>query len=227
MNLLGDQTRGIKTLTFDCYGTLIDWYQGLCRCFDDVFGGALRARHEELVAAYVASEAELEKGPYRSYREVLRLALAEVARQFDVPLPAVRAGALAESLPGWAPFPDTRDALSALAGRFRLGVMSNIDRDLFALTRERLGIEFDFVITAEDVGSYKPAYGHFQRLLEVHGPAERVLHVGQSLFHDGEPARQLGIAYVWINRYKDTPAGHATPLAEFGDLKSFAAAVLA
>lgn len=220
-----DVFKRTTTITFDCYGTLIDWSAGLWSAsggFAAIFGTVVAQRKKEWFDAYVRAEAEVESGPYRSYREILAVVTERLARQFDLPLPAGREAKLAEMLPGWAPFLDTNDALARLKQRFRLGVLSNIDKDLFAGTAKQLGVAFDFVVTAEDVRSYKPAYGHFQRLNDAHGGIETALHVASSLYHDGAPANELGLAFVWINRYKERNHTGLRPLAEFPDLRSFA-----
>ncbi len=213
-----------KTLTFDCYGTLIDWSAGLTRSLSAIFGPQVAKRGQEWFDAYVRAEAEAESGPYRSYRDILALVTERLARQFNLSLPAEAKCKLAELLPGWAPFSDTNDALARLKKRFRLGVLSNIDKDLFEGTAKLLGTRFDFVVTAQDVGSYKPAHGHFERLRDSHGELDRALHVAQSLYHDGAPAADLGLAFVWINRYKEANRTDVRPLAEFTDLGSFAEA---
>ena len=214
--------RRTKTITFDCYGTLIDWAGGLEQSFHQIFGDALVGRKPELFEAYVKTEAALEARAYRSYREVLATAVEGVSKHFSIDLPAGRAGLLADTLPQWRPFADTNEALVRLKERFRLGVLSNIDRDLFAGTARHFDVEFDFVVTAEDVRSYKPGHLHFLRLLESHAERDSVLHVAQSLFHDGRPAGALGIAYVWINRYNEANKTTVRPLAEYPDLKSLA-----
>jgi len=217
-----DVLRRTNTITFDCYGTLIDWSAGLWQSFAAIFGPVVAERKQEWFEAYVRVEAEVESGPYRSYREILAVVTERLAREFDLPLPAGREAKLAEMLPGWAPFPDTNAALTRLKKRFRLGVLSNVDKDLFAGTAKQFDVEFDFVVTAEDVRSYKPAHGHFQRLIDSHGDIETALHVAQSLYHDGAPANKLGLAFVWINRYKELNNTGVRPLAEFPDLRSFA-----
>jgi 2-haloacid dehalogenase len=222
MTSIQDVLRRTKTITFDCYGTLIDWSAGLSRSFREIFGPAVAGHEREWFEAYVRIEAEVESGPYRPYREILAVVTKRLARQFDLPLPTDRDAKLAEVLPHWAPFPDTNEALTRLKQRFRLGVLSNIDKDLFAGTAKQFGVAFDFVVTAEDVGSYKPAHGHFQRLIDAYGGMDTALHVAQSLYHDGAPANELGLAFVWINRYKERNHTSVRPLAEFPDLRSFA-----
>lgn len=222
MASINDVFQRTQTITFDCYGTLIDWSAGLWRSFAAIFGPVVVEHKQEWFDAYVRAEAEVESGPYRTYREILAEVTERLARQFDLPLPPGQERRLAEMLPDWAPFPDTKDALARLKQRFRLGVLSNIDRDLFDGTAKQLGVAFDFVVTAQDVRSYKPALGHFQRLNHAHGGIETALHVAQSLYHDGAPANELAFAFVWINRYKERNHTSVRPLAEFPDLRSFA-----
>ena len=222
MSSLAEVLRNADTLTFDCYGTLVDWRTGLTRSLRGLFGSPADGRMDELFAAYLETEAEVEAEPYRSYPEVLRQVAGRLAERFSFQLPAERADDLARSLPDWPLFADTNEALVSLKQRFRLGILSNIDRDLFAQTARRLDVAFDFVVTAEDVRSYKPGHAHFERLLSEHAEPERVVHVAQSLFHDGVPTGELGIAYVWINRYNDVNTARVQPLGEYADLKSFA-----
>ena len=207
----------VKALSFDCYGTLIDWETGIL--------GALRpmlSRHDvacdddRLLGLYAAAESALEAGPYRPYREVLREATQRMAAELAFEPTAGELELLADSLPGWPPFPDTIEALRTLKARFRLAIASNIDDDLFAATERRLGVKFDLVTTAQQVRSYKPAPAHLLRTLEKLGigreakPAELV-HVAQSLFHDIGPAKALGITTVWVNRRCGRTGSGATP----------------
>ncbi|MGD2109270.1 MAG: HAD-IA family hydrolase [Phycisphaerae bacterium] len=212
----------VKTITFDCYGTLIDWRKGLTEVFAELFGTELGARSDEVFRTYVSAEAAIESGPYRSYREVLSAVTERVAEKLGFDLAPERAGLLAERLPDWTPFPDTNEALSRLKERYQLGVLSNIDRDLFAGTARCFDVAFDFVVTAEDVGAYKPAHDHFERLVASHAPTSSLLHVAQSLFHDGIPTMELGLAFVWINRYGESNPTRVEPVATVPDLKSLA-----
>jgi 2-haloalkanoic acid dehalogenase type II len=216
----------VGTITFDCYGTLIDWRAGLQSSLAELFELAFCDLPDGLFDAYVQTEAEVEGGAYQSYRRVLTATAERLAKRFNFDLPPGLAELLAETLPHWAPFADTNEALVRLKRRYRLGVLSNIDRDLFAGTALQFDVEFDFVVTAEDVQSYKPGQAHFQWLLSRHIEHDRVLHVAQSLFHDGVPAQGLGIAFVWINRYKEVNTTAVRPLAEFADLKSLADATV-
>lgn len=214
--------RGAEVLTFDCYGTLIDWALGLSNSFRAVFGEWADVHRAELFPIYVEIEASFERAPYRSYREVVTRTLVQLAGKFGRSLSAEQHDALARLLPSWVPFADTNDALRRLQRRYRLGVLSNIDRDLFAGTAKHFGVSFDFLVCAEDVRSYKPGLAHFHELSRREGGLGRVIHVAQSLFHDGVPAKQLDLAFVWINRYNETNATDVTPLAEFLDLRSLA-----
>lgn len=223
--MLAEQIHGKSLLTFDCYGTLIDWAGGLTQSFRAAFGDIVDSRREEFFSTYVQIEAGFESPPYRSYRDVITLTLEELARRMKLPLRDSDRDALARSLPTWTPFADTNAALKRLKKRFRLGVLSNIDRDLFTATARHFDVEFDFLICAQDVRSYKPALGHFRKLAEQEGGLNHVLHVAQSLFHDGAPAKQLGLAFTWINRYNESNTTGVIPLAEFADLRSLADAM--
>ena len=214
----------VETITFDCYGTLIDWHGGLIATFREMFGDAVENRVEELCDLYRRIEADVQAERFRSYREVLHEVTIRLARRCDLDLPPDRAGLLAQRLPTWKPFADTNAGLVQLQRKYRLGVLSNIDRDLFAGTVRHFDTRFDFLVSAEDVRAYKPDHAHFVRMLSEYGPREKVLHVAQSLFHDGFPAKELGIAYVWINRYRDGNTTSVIPLAEYADLQSLAEA---
>lgn len=222
MSSIEEVLRRTQTITFDCYGTLIDWRAGLSRSCAELFGPSVADRTDELFNAYVQIEAEVEAQPYQSYRQVLSTVARRLALRFGFELPLERTDLFAEMLPEWLPFKDTNQALLRLKKQYRLGVLSNIDRDLFDGTARHFDAAFDFVITAEDVRAYKPAHPHFERLLTAHSKSDEVLHVAQSLFHDGLPAGRLGIAYVWINRYNDANETTVRPLATYPDLARFA-----
>ena len=226
MGSIKEALRHTRTITFDCYGTLIDWRTGLNRSLGELFGPAATDRTDELFEFYVQIEAEVEAQAYQPYRQVLATTAVRLARRLCLDLPSKRAALLAELLPHWPPFADTDEALAHLkSAGYKIGVLSNVDRDLFAGTARQFDVSFDFVITAEDVQAYKPAHAHFEQLLAAHAKRDHVLHAAQSLFHDGVPADKLGIAYVWINRYKDLIETGVNPLAQYPDLVSFAQAV--
>ncbi|MBI4717474.1 MAG: HAD-IA family hydrolase [Planctomycetes bacterium] len=214
--------RRTRTITFDCYGTLIDWASGLQAGLGEIFGSASPRRLSDLYRAYVETEAEIEAQPYQPYRSVLAAVAERLAKRFKLELPPGRAAKLATSLRTWRPFVDTNEALLRMKRKFRLGVLSNIDRDLFEHTMLHFAAPFDFVVTAQDVRSYKPAPGHFERALSKHAERGTLLHVAQSLYHDGAPATALGIPFVWINRYSEPNKTKVVPLAELPDLRSLA-----
>jgi 2-haloacid dehalogenase len=204
-----------RVLTFDCYGTLIDWETGLLAAMRPILArhGAA-ADDERLLALYGEAEAALERGPYRPYREVLAAALAEVARGLGAAVSPGEVAAFADSVGDWPAFADTPGALAALARRFRLAIVSNIDDDLFARSQPRLGVAFDWIVTAQQVKRYKPAPDHFRvALARIGHPPAEVVHVAQSLFHDHVPAKALGLETVWVNRRHGKAGAGATPPA--------------
>lgn len=202
-------------LTFDCYGTLIDWETGILNALRPILADhGVSASDVEILREYAALEAELEAGPYRPYRDVLHGVVARMGAGFGFTATETEREALPASIGDWPPFPDTVEALRYLQSRYQLVILSNIDDALFAATRSRLGIDFHAVITAEQVGSYKPNPAHFWRMLErLDASPEQVLHVAQSLYHDHAPARALGLSSVWVNRPSRLPGtGLALPV---------------
>ena len=174
------------------------------------------------------------QGEYLRYREVLARALRGVCGTYGIEPTDHEAARFSESVGDWPAFEDAGPALARLAQRFRLGVITNCDDDLFARSNERLGVSFDWIVTAQQVGSYKPSPRNFELAFATIGlPRERILHVAQSLFHDHVPARRLGMSSAWIDRRHDRPGSGATPPAAvvpdltFPDLASFADAALA
>ena len=209
-------------VTFDCYGTLIDWDGGISGAFAKAVaetGGRLDPH--QIFDAYEKIEAQVEAERYRSYRAVLTESTRRVARQLGWALPEARAGFLAESLPFWIPFPDTNAALERLfrAG-YQLGILSNVDDDLLAGTRKHFTVPFDLIVTAQQVGSYKPADGHFVVARDRIG-GRRWVHAAQSHFHDVTPARRLGVPSAWINR-KRLVRGEPRPDRELHTLTELA-----
>jgi 2-haloacid dehalogenase len=221
-------------LTFDCYGTLIDWERGILAALHEVLlKRGITPADDQLLEAFARFEAAAEAGPYLQYRAVLARALLGVAGELGVEPTPDEVKGFSESVGDWPAFPDSVDALARLATRFRLGVITNCDTDLFARSNERLGIRFDWVITAEQLGSYKPNPRNFElALAQIGGPRSRHLHVAQSLFHDHVPAQAAGLRTAWIDRRHDRPGFGATPPAEatpdftFPDMASFAAAAI-
>ncbi len=200
-------------LTFDCYGTLIDWESGIVAAIKPILEAhGLKPTREAILAHYAKREPEAEQGPFVPYREVLRRVMASLAKDHGFEPTDGELRALEDSLPGWPPFPDTVDALRRLARRYKLAVISNVDDDLFAGTQAALGVDFDWVVTAQQVGSYKPNPRNFEVALDRIGvPRDRVLHVAQSLHHDIAPASAMGLTTVWVNRRKGKAGCGATP----------------
>jgi 2-haloalkanoic acid dehalogenase type II len=215
--------RPYDVLTFDCYGTLIDWERGIRQAFSALRAAARIALDPDAaLKRYVEIEAAVERETYRSYRAVLTETARRIASELGFALPASRVGFLAESVASWPPFPDTNPALRRLsAAGYRLGILSNVDDDLLAWTRRHLAVSFELLVTAQRVGSYKPEAGHFTTARELIGSAPW-LHVAQSYFHDVVPARALGIPVAWINRKAAAPAGVAKPDREFPNLTALA-----
>ena len=200
--------RPYDVITFDCYGTLIDWESGIAGAFSrEAAESGGRLDPPAVPAAYERIEAQVEAERYRSYREVLTESARRVARQLDWALLESRAGFLAESLPFWIPFPDTNGALERLfrAG-YRLGILSNVDDDLLAGTRKHFTVPFDLIVTAQQVRAYKPADGHFLTARERIGD-QRWLHAARSHFHDVTPCTRLGVPVAWINRAGESRGG--------------------
>jgi 2-haloacid dehalogenase len=205
-----------EVLTFDCYGTLIDWETGLLAEIRPILAAhGLSLTDDDVLERYARHETELESGPYLPYRGVLAGSLLGLGRELRIPLSPNDLAAFAESVARWPAFTDSADAMAELAHRYRLGVITNCDDDLFAASAEKLGVDFDWVVTARQARAYKPDSRPFDHALEVIGlPADRILHVAQSLFHDHVPAQRLGLATCWVNRRHDKPGFGATPPAE-------------
>ena len=206
----------VDALTFDCYGTLIDWEAGIARGLGVMLASqGITADVEELLERFAGHEAALEAGPYRRYREILAEAGRRIGRDYGVEPSDDALEAFGASVGEWPAFPDSAAALARLAERFRLGVITNCDDDLFAQSNRRLGVTFDWIITAQQAGSYKPDPRNFEQALKrIDVPRERIVHVAQSLYHDHVPAKALGMTTVWIDRRRDRPGFGATPQAD-------------
>ena len=206
----------VEVLTFDCYGTLIDWEAGILAGLRPLAGGTGAGISDDaLLERYGAAEAVIEAGPYRRYREVLARAGEAVCRDLGAAPDDAALAAFGGSVVDWPAFPDSAVALARLKERYRLGVITNCDDDLFAASNRRLGVTFDEIVTAQQVGAYKPSHRGFEAMFErLAVPRDRILHVAQSLFHDHVPARQLGLASAWIDRRHGRDGAGATPPAE-------------
>lgn len=196
-----------RWLTFDCFGTLIDWRHGIGTTGELLFPG----RGDAFLDAYIALEAEVEReGTFKRYRAVLAETTRRAARQLELDLKADDSTALVSTIPYWPPFADVGPALGQLRREgWTFALLTNCDRDLIAQTQRRLPASFDAVVTAEDVSAYKPHHAHFKLFQSTFGSsADAWIHVAQSYFHDIRPAHDLGIPRVWVNRQgeKDDPS---------------------
>jgi 2-haloacid dehalogenase len=185
--------------TFDCYGTLVDWNGGIRTQLERLFGVE---RADELLVRYHELEPEIQSAnPGSSYREVLTVALERLEAETGLSVPEGEASSLARSLPEWPVFEDVHDGLTQARERgWRLGILSNTDRDLIDASMDAIGVHFDLSIVAGEIGSYKPAHAHWEVFRQRVGGDVAHVHVAQSLFHDIQPASELGIPSIWINR---------------------------
>lgn len=219
-----------EILSFDCYGTLIDWEQGLLAALKPVFQShGVDTDDEIILQQYAAFESAAEAGPYVPYRTILQRVLRRFGEEYGFMPAAEELTSFPDSIRNWLPFPDTVAALRILAWRYKLAIISNIDDDLFAFSARHLQIPFDWVITAAQVRAYKPSLKNFRHALRIMKTTpEKLLHVAQSLFHDHVPAKKLGLTTVWVNRRQGRPGTGATPSAtvqpdlEVPDLQSLA-----
>ncbi len=219
-------------VSFDCYGTLIDWEGGLISGMRPVLDNhGVNITDEEILALHARTESELQsaskKGAYVKYRKVLGDTVRRFGEEYSFEPEPSEVRALADSLRHWEPFPDTVEALWALKERYELAIITNADDGLFALSSCHLEVEFDWIITAEQAGTYKPSLENFEVALGRIGvEREKLLHVAQSLFHDIVPAKKMGLDTVWVDRRKGkegfgaTPPAEAEPDLEVPDLKT-------
>ncbi len=218
-----------KVFTFDCYGTLIDWESGILNAILPVlFRRDVALSDEEILQLYAELEAKAEVGPYIKYRDVLRKVMQGFGDRFGFSPSEEELNALGDSVKNWKPFPDTVEALLELKQRFKLAVISNMDDALFAESARHLRIRFDWVITAEQVRSYKPSENNFRKALEKIGVSpEKILHVAQSVYHDIIPAKSLGLAAVLVRRRGAgaTLPAEGKPDLEVPDLKTLASMI--
>jgi 2-haloacid dehalogenase len=216
-------------LTFDVYGTLIDWETGILQAYQPILKvHGVNVDDERLLERFAFHESDIEAGPYKRYSEVLSIVLQRLGKELGFTPSEEELKKVSRSVEDWPAFPDSAQALAQLEKDFKLVVMSNVDDDLLEYSKKKLGVNFDTIITAQQVGSYKPNLEHFHEALKRLGSQEKILHVAQSLFHDHVPAKQMGWQSVWINRRAGktgsgaTLPASATPDLEFLDLQSFA-----
>ena len=204
-----------RALSFDCYGTLIDWETGIKTALEP-WANRHRIEPEALLAEFGRIESSQERRyPTNLYPEILRRVLGEIGARRGIEVTRAEASGFAASVGDWPPFADSPAALKTLKERFKLMILSNVDLDSFSRSNERLGVDFDLILTAEEIGSYKPAARNFEALIRAAGRVgvgpDRLLHVAQSLYHDHIPARDSGLATVWIDRRLGEPGFGATP----------------
>ena len=208
---------GFDAITFDCYGTLIDWETGILNCLRPLLAG--HGRHladAQILEAYSELEPAAQSGTYVPYRQVLEEVVRGMGQRFGFSVSTDEANNLAASVKNWLPFPDTVAALRALKGRYRLGVISNADDDLFVASARHLQVSFNWVITAEQARAYKPSRQIFDFALGRIGLSpEKIVHAGQSLFHDVVPAKAMGMSTVLVKR---RGFGAVKPIAAEPDL---------
>lgn len=220
-----------QALTFDCYGTLIDWESGIWGALYPVLANHhVATTRDHALEMFGELESAAEQGEYHEYKVVLRMVLEGLGSRLGFMPTPQEVQQFSASVEDWPAFSDSTYALQALRRKYQLAIISNIDDDLFALSARRLGVPFDWVITAQQARSYKPSLNNFQLAFERMAlPTDRLLHVAQSIYHDIVPAKALGLATIWINRrqgqagFGATPPAQAQPDLEVPDLQSLAA----
>jgi 2-haloacid dehalogenase len=221
-----------KALTFDCYGTLIDWENGILGALKPILlVHNTNLDDNQILELFAEFEAELEKCDYIKYREVLKRVVEKFGEQFGFEPTVKELNSIADSIQYWLPFPDTVEALKTLKQKFQLVIISNVDDDLFAFSAKHLQVEFDQIITAEQAKSYKPSLNNFRLAIErIDLPLEQILHVAASVYHDIVTAKALELSTVWVNRRADKQGVNITGSAllsqvdlEVPDLKTLAA----
>ena len=220
-------------LSFDCYGTLVDWETGISDAVAYALGPHdIYMSRSEILALFAEVEPQIQQGGrYLEYRRVLRRVMAMIGIKLEVQFSESEMNCLVSTIGSWPVFPDTRAALRSMKSRYNLAIISNVDDDLFAPTADALGVELDTVVTAQQCGSYKPDHRNFRTALDRMGiEKDRWLHIGESLYHDIAPANELGIASVWVNRGYGKTGGatrptDATPDMEVHDLETLVRAM--
>jgi 2-haloacid dehalogenase len=208
----------IRLLSFDCYGTLIDWKESVLSILESFFRDSpLSFSREELFGAFLEADRKMVSSAYLPYREVLAQVIERMAENLRFSLDPASRYLLSDRFIEWKPFPDTVRSLKRLKENFQLAILSNVDDELFSISNKLLEVDFDFIVTAQQTGSYKPDHRNFQRALKVFNiEKQEHLHIAQSIYHDIIPARQLGLNTVWVNRYGEP---ERTDPGEFPDLE--------
>jgi 2-haloacid dehalogenase len=217
-----------EVFSFDCYGTLIDWETGIINALKPFLEkNNIQLSESEILENYGIIEPEIQKSGFQNYKTVLQKVIDGLGEKLKISVHQEDKNILVDSLKDWPPFSDTVEMLIKLKEKYKLAIISNIDDDLFSFSNEHLQIEFDWIITAEQVQSYKPSLNNFNQAIKKLGlPKENILHVAQSIFHDIVPAKRVGLKTVWVNRrhnkkgFGATPEANAKPDFEVHDLKS-------
>jgi 2-haloacid dehalogenase/putative hydrolase of the HAD superfamily len=214
----------VTFVTFDVYGTLIDWEGGVYDAFSrEAERDGFTIDRDELIPLFHEIEREIQAGSYELYAEVLRRTAVEISKRMGWPLEPSRSGFLPDSVQRWAPFKETNTQLGKLAKKYRLGLLSNIDDKLLGQTRRHIPTDFDLVVTAQQVRSYKPDPAHFTECARRVGGKKGWVHVAASHYHDVEPCVKARIPVIWVNRKKETlESGQRKPTAEVPNLREAA-----
>lgn len=209
-----------EVLSFDCYGTLIDWESGILTALKTILANHNITQdnlsEQQILEMFAQKESALEAKDYSTYREILKKVVQDFGVRLNFIPTETELNSLAESLQNWQPFPDTVAALKTLKKRYKLTIISNVDDDLFAHTAKKLEVDFDGIVTAQQVKSYKPSLQNFETAIERMGISpDKLLHVAQSVYHDIIPAKSMGLSTVWVNR-RQNQAGHGATIAASG-----------
>jgi len=223
-----------EVLIFDCYGTLIDWECGILSGIKPILSNHnIDLDDDQILELYAGIEVKIENENYINYKNVLRRVVQEFGKKLNFKPNSYEIDCILKTFDSWLPFPDTVDALKKLKEKFKLAILSNVDDDLFTISAKHLEVKFNYIITAEQVESYKPSLNNFKFAINKIGiPQDKIIHIAQSLYHDIIPAKELGLFTIWINRRKGkkgfgaTPVANAKPDIEFLDLKSLVSAIL-
>jgi 2-haloacid dehalogenase len=214
-------------LSFDCYGTLIDWERGILNFFENILSQH-NTSPQEVLKSYALFEAEAEHGEYKSYREILKIVFQKFSLKYNFEIEHGQEYSLSESVKVWPAFPDSNKALNKLQEKYKLVIISNIDDDLFAHSEALLGVKFDYIFTAQQMGSYKPSIHNFKYVKEkLNLTNDNWLHVAQSLYHDHVPASKMNIDSVWIKRQSAAgdqgiaPVVEIVPSRKYDSMESF------
>ena len=214
----------IEWVTFDVYGTLIDWETGAYEAFTaEAARDGFTIERDQLIQLFMSIQKEIQSGSYELYAEVLRRTAVRIAKELGWPLEPSRSGFLPDSVPRWQPFKETNAQLDRFAKKYNIGLISNIDDKLLGLTRRHFRTDFDLVVTAQQVRSYKPDPAHFNECERRIGGRRGWVHVAESYYYDVEPCLKKRVPVVWVNRHREKlESGQKTPTAEVHNLREAA-----